>query len=85
MRYPSASGALHNIGNAMTPLGVHIAALRDCLHKAPAADVELAESVTSAGAEIDTIARQAQTVQSVLAEQRAFRQAGPLVEEIPRA
>jgi two-component system, NtrC family, sensor kinase len=37
-----AKGVLHNLGNAMTPLGVRISKLGDRLRDAPAADVELA-------------------------------------------
>ncbi len=38
----NASGVLHNLGNAMTPLSVRVSALQDLLHTAPIADVELA-------------------------------------------
>jgi two-component system NtrC family sensor kinase len=37
-----AKGVLHNLGNAMTPLGVRVSKLGDRLRDAPAADVELA-------------------------------------------
>ncbi len=37
-----AKGVLHNLGNAMTPLGVRLARLETRLRDAPAADVELA-------------------------------------------
>jgi two-component system NtrC family sensor kinase len=37
-----AKGVLHNLGNAMTPLGVRISKLGERLRDAPAADVELA-------------------------------------------
>jgi sensor domain CHASE-containing protein len=37
-----AKGVLHNLGNAMTPLGVRIAKLGERLHDAPAGDVDLA-------------------------------------------
>jgi two-component system NtrC family sensor kinase len=37
-----AKGVLHNLGNAMTPLGVRLAGLSDRLRDAPMADVELA-------------------------------------------
>lgn len=37
-----ASGTLHNIGNAMTPLAVHVTAVQKLLHEAPMADVALA-------------------------------------------
>jgi sensor domain CHASE-containing protein len=37
-----AKGVLHNLGNAMTPLGVRLSKVRERLHGAPAADVERA-------------------------------------------
>ncbi len=37
-----AKGVLHNLGNAMTPLGVRVATLADRLRDAPAGDVDLA-------------------------------------------
>jgi sensor domain CHASE-containing protein/anti-sigma regulatory factor (Ser/Thr protein kinase) len=37
----NASGVLHNLGNAMTPLGVSIAGLQQSLKAAPTADIEL--------------------------------------------
>jgi two-component system NtrC family sensor kinase len=37
-----AKGVLHNLGNAMTPLGVRLSKLADRLRDAPAGDVELA-------------------------------------------
>jgi signal transduction histidine kinase len=37
-----AKGVLHNLGNAMTPLGVRLTKLGERLRDAPAADVELA-------------------------------------------
>jgi two-component system, NtrC family, sensor kinase len=37
-----AKGVLHNLGNAMTPLGVRLAKLGDRLRDAPAGDVDLA-------------------------------------------
>ena len=37
----NASGVLHNLGNAMTPLGVKVAMLQETLRAAPAADVDL--------------------------------------------
>jgi len=37
-----AKGVLHNLGNAMTPLGVRLSKLGDRLRDAPAGDVELA-------------------------------------------
>jgi two-component system NtrC family sensor kinase len=44
-----AKGVLHNLGNAMTPLGVRISQLGDRLRDAPAADVELALAELAAG------------------------------------
>jgi sensor domain CHASE-containing protein len=37
-----AKGVIHNLGNAMTPLGVRVAKLAEALRAAPVADVELA-------------------------------------------
>lgn len=37
----NASGVLHNLGNALTPLGVDVAALREKLADAPAGDIDL--------------------------------------------
>ena len=37
-----AGGLLHNVGNAMTPLGVAVASLQKRLREAPAGEVELA-------------------------------------------
>ena len=37
-----AKGVLHNLGNAMTPIGVRLSGLRDRLRAAPAEDAELA-------------------------------------------
>ena len=37
----NASGVLHNLGNAMTPLTVKVAALQDTLRAAPTGDIEL--------------------------------------------
>jgi two-component system, NtrC family, sensor kinase len=37
-----AKGVLHNLGNAMTPIGVRLSGLRDRLRSAPADDAELA-------------------------------------------
>jgi two-component system NtrC family sensor kinase len=44
-----ASGLLHNVGNAMTPLAVTVADLRQRLSTAPAAEVELALAELEAG------------------------------------
>src|SRR5579863_2683566 len=44
-----AKGVLHNLGNAMTPLGVRISKLGERLRDAPAADVELALAELAAG------------------------------------
>ena len=37
----NASGVLHNLGNAMTPLYVHVAELQQSLRRAPASDIEM--------------------------------------------
>ena len=93
----NASGVLHNLGNAMTPLRVDVAALQEKLRNAPAADIdlvlaeldapssverkveletylrltsrELAETVASARTDLDSIARNSQSIQAVLTEQ----------------
>jgi sensor domain CHASE-containing protein len=39
-----ASGVLHNIGNAVTPIGVKLTALKRALEDAPAAEVDLARA-----------------------------------------
>jgi two-component system, NtrC family, sensor kinase len=94
----NASGVLHNLGNAMTPLSVDVAALQEKLRDAPTADIELvlaelasahsaterkteleaylrltsrelAETVASAQADLDAIARNTQSIQAVLSEQ----------------
>lgn len=44
-----ASGVLHNIGNAMTPLGVTVAALQDHLQGAPAGEIEMVIAEIEAG------------------------------------
>jgi len=44
-----ASGLLHNVGNAMTPLGVAVADLRRRLRAAPAGEVEMALAELEAG------------------------------------
>lgn len=45
-----AKGVLHNLGNAMTPLGVRLSKLGDRLRDAPAGDVELALAELTSGA-----------------------------------
>jgi sensor domain CHASE-containing protein len=106
-----ASGVLHNVGNAMTPLGVTLAALQKRLREAPADDValalaelgkptdapgrhaeleeflrltarELARAVTHARDESDTVARQAETIQQVLAQQLRSSRAAPVIETV---
>lgn len=37
----NASGVLHNLGNAMTPLCVHVTELQQSLRRAPASDIEM--------------------------------------------
>ena len=44
-----ASGLLHNVGNAMTPLGVAVADLRRRLRGAPAGEIEMALTELEAG------------------------------------
>jgi sensor domain CHASE-containing protein len=44
-----ASGVLHNIGNAMTPLSVSVATLQERLHAAPAGEVEMVIAEIEAG------------------------------------
>ena len=44
-----AKGVLHNLGNAMTPIGVRLAILRSRLHAAPIDDTELAVAELGAG------------------------------------
>ncbi len=44
-----ASGVLHNIGNAMTPLAVSVATLQERLRGAPAGEVEMALAEIEAG------------------------------------
>jgi two-component system NtrC family sensor kinase len=45
-----ASGVLHNIGNAMTPLGVTVAGLQERLRRAPAGEVEMVLAELESGA-----------------------------------
>lgn len=44
-----AAGVLHNLGNAMTPIGVRLASLNERLRSAPAADAEEAAAELCAG------------------------------------
>jgi two-component system NtrC family sensor kinase len=44
-----AAGVLHNLGNAMTPIGVRLAGLAERLHSAPAADAEQAAAELQGG------------------------------------
>jgi sensor domain CHASE-containing protein/anti-sigma regulatory factor (Ser/Thr protein kinase) len=44
-----AKGVLHNLGNAMTPIGVRLASLRERLRAAPAGDAEQAVAELQAG------------------------------------
>jgi two-component system, NtrC family, sensor kinase len=60
----NASGVLHNLGNAMTPLGVEVAALQAKLRDAPTTDIELvlaelerAPSAAERRAELETFLR----------------------------
>lgn len=106
-----ASGVLHNVGNAMTPLSVTVAALQKRLREAPADDVtlvlaeldktgnsperradleeflrltgrELANAVATARGESDTVARQADMIQQVLAQQLRSSHAAPVIEAV---
>jgi sensor domain CHASE-containing protein len=106
-----ASGVLHNVGNAMTPLSVTVASLQKRLREAPADDValvlseldkagdsverradleeflrltgrELANAVTQARGETDTVARQAEVIQQVLAQQQRLSHAAPVIEAV---
>src|SRR5256885_17150909 len=45
-----AKGVLHNLGNAMTPIGVRLAGLRERLRAAPSDDAEQAVAELQAGA-----------------------------------
>jgi two-component system NtrC family sensor kinase len=94
----NASGVLHNLGNAMTPLGIEVEVLQEKLRNAPAADIELvlaelqsascaeerkaeledylrltsrelAETLTSAQADLESIAHNTHSIQAVLSEQ----------------
>ena len=106
-----ASGVLHNVGNAMTPLSVTVASLQKRLREAPADDLnlalteldrvgvpaerradleeflrltgrELAIAVAQARDETDTVARQAEMIQQVLAQQLRSSHAAPLLETV---
>ena len=106
-----ASGVLHNVGNAMTPLSVTVASLQKRLREAPGDDValvlseldkagdsperradleeflrltgrELASAVTQARGEADTVARQAEMIQQVLAQQLRSSHAAPVIEAV---
>jgi signal transduction histidine kinase len=44
-----ASGVLHNIGNAMTPLGVTVATLQERLRSAPAGEIDMVIAEIEAG------------------------------------
>ncbi len=106
-----ASGVLHNVGNAMTPLSVTVASLQKRLRVAPADDIalvlaeldkagdsverradleeflrltgrELANAVTQARGETDTVARQAEAIQQVLTQQLRRPHAAPVIEAV---
>lgn len=49
----NASGVLHNVGNAMTPLGVQIVSVQQSLRAAPAEDIDLVLAELDRGAEVD--------------------------------
>jgi len=105
-----ASGVLHNVGNAMTPLGVTVAGMQKRLREAPADDIalvlaeldktndparladleeflrlasrELAQAVTDARSEADTVARQADVIQQALTQQLRSSHAAPVIEAV---
>jgi two-component system NtrC family sensor kinase len=105
------SGVLHNIGNAMTPLGVTVSAMQERLRSAPLGEIEMVMAELDAGVDdperrndleqflrlavrelvrvslaasddAATVARQAEGIQSVLAQQLRASRAGPVVETI---
>ncbi len=106
-----AKGVLHNLGNAMTPLAVRLAKLKERLRDLPAADLELAcaELKTAAAGsprhadlieflrlgarevascaeeskvDIEVIQRQAQLVQTALAELMRSTRNEPVLESV---
>jgi len=72
-----AKGVLHNLGNAMTPIGVRLSRLRDRLRAAPTeieefvrmACSELALAVKAAEIDVAVMSRQTAIVQAALTEQ----------------
>ena len=52
-----AKGVLHNLGNAMTPIGVRLSGLGQRLRQAPTADAEQAAASSTAGVDIRRRAR----------------------------
>lgn len=106
-----ASGVLHNVGNAMTPLGVAVADLQERLRSAPIGEFEmvigeldsgtspparkadleeflrlacreLARVVVNAASDADVVARQAEAIQRVLAQQFHAARSGPVRETV---
>ena len=106
-----ASGVLHNIGNAMTPLGVTVVGLQERLRHAPAGEVEmvlaeleagvsdpgrkadleqflrlavreLTRVIANSGADVDSLARQAEVIQRTLAQEIRPSESGPVVESV---
>jgi len=106
-----ASGVLHNIGNAMTPLGVTVVCLQERLQHAPAGEVEmvlaeleagvsdpgrkadleqflrlavreLTRVIANSGADVDSLARQAEVIQRTLAQEIRPAESGPVVESV---
>ena len=83
-----ARGALHNIGNAITPIGVKLINLRRELKQAPLAEMamagaelaELASLVERTSDELETIRAQVDHVQMILADQRRFAKAQRTIE-----
>jgi len=106
-----ASGVLHNVGNAMTPLAVTMVSLQKRLREAPIDDMtlvldelekaqdsperradleeflrltvrELANAVAHARSDSETVGRQAEAIQQVLAQQQRHSRAAPLIEAV---
>lgn len=107
----NASGVLHNLGNAMTPLTVRVATLQKAIAAAPTADIELAlaeianagddaqrkgqleeflalaarelaKLMTSTQDDIDKVARQLQTIQTLLSQQAQHSRAPRALETV---
>lgn len=110
----AASGVLHNVGNAMTPLSVSVASLQEKLRGAPLGEIEmvlaelenksieparrddleqflklavreLVRTHSAALDDADAVARRAEAIQSVLAQQLRESRAGPVIETVQLA